>query len=603
MIIRGNGVNNAPLSLKGTGRKLNYSTESFKCNDFKLAQNNVSFAATVSFIGKKLKEQIEKPLTLIHMSDTHKSSNKMAQIKSAVDTYKNKAGNPLVIHSGDYAMGSNGIEEQIDILNKIGIDYATLGNHEFFSGEERLAKALNNSNFQTVISNLTISETSPLKELFNNNKLTKSLVKEIDGHKYGFIGAVTAGINKPIYENIVHTVSAEIPINAVKREVEQLQKQGVDRIILLSHLGYPYDKSLAEKVDGIDVILGGHSHIALAGIKDGVNLFKSPISKEPVLLMHSGAYGESIGVSHLIFNAKGILQIEEQNPRIETKRLRTFLNIWDSIKSVFGADTHITTCQNKLVEIDTFSKNKDINTLVNKQRSQMNHITKLKKPINGEWPLWEASEVCSLAADAIKDQTGAQIALIQPGAVRLTIPKGDIYEEEIKDLIMPFDTPVYKVKIKGKELLTALHKGGRSAGMHIKPGMLHVSGLKYTIDMKKYPKARVTDVMVYNGKGYEPLDTKKDYIVAYDEYLLDGGDDFLSLKNAEVIEKYSKLTYAKALINHIKKLQQNNEPLHKDFSDRINVINRPKEQGFFMNLLELLGLKSKLRVLSFVRKD
>ena len=70
--------------------------------------------------------------------------------------------------------------------------------------------------------------------------------------------------------------------------------------------------------------MGGHSHIALSGIKEGINLFRSKRNKEPVLVLHSGAYGEGIGVTYLIFNDRGILQVDEQRPVIETKLISSF---------------------------------------------------------------------------------------------------------------------------------------------------------------------------------------------------------------------------------------------------------------------------------------
>ena len=84
-------------------------------------------------------------------------------------------------------------------------------------------------------------------------------------------------------------------IQDVQKEVDKLKSQGVNKIILLSHSGYGYDRKIAKNTDGIDVILGGHSHNLVEGVKDGENLLYSK-SNEPVVITQAGRDGKNIGV-------------------------------------------------------------------------------------------------------------------------------------------------------------------------------------------------------------------------------------------------------------------------------------------------------------------
>lgn len=600
MLVRGYGVIGAPVSLKGTEKKRkNYNYRAINTNVVVRTVTSPDLARIISFAGQKIKEAIEKPLTLIYMADTHKSFDMMPKIKSAVDHYKAKTANPLVIHAGDYAMGSNGIGEQINLLNKIGIQLATLGNHEFFSGPETLTKELNKSEFQTILSNLEVPKTNPISKLYDNKKIVKSLVKEIDGKKYGFIGAVTSSINGSSYSD--HTGGAKTidTVNTLKEEVNKLEQQGINRIILISHLGYLMDKTVAEKVPGIDAIVGGHSHIALPGIKHKENLIESP-RNEPVLILHAGAYGEGIGVSHLIFNNKGILEIGHQKSQIETN----FKNFITKIISLLKIKTsnNLNKTKNILVEVDSFPENNVISEIVNKYKSKMSKIVAISKPLDGEWPIWGESQVGGLTADAVRMVTGAHASIVQPGAIRQGLKEGIIYAEDIKDQILPFDTHLVKVKIQGREILKALNKGASCAGRQMKPGLLQVSGIKYTIDMKKDSTIRVINVMIFNGKEYEVLDPYKNYEIAYDKYLHTGGDNLPFLAKGKIIEEFTGETYSSALIKYITNTVDNNQPLHQDFSDRIIIKNRPK-LSFLINFLNRLGINIKSRIEKFVFKN
>jgi 2',3'-cyclic-nucleotide 2'-phosphodiesterase (5'-nucleotidase family) len=602
MHVWGNGGVSSAYSTRFKQEKKEHNPYQLKDKGALKYQQNPSLKQMVTFAGEKVKQAIENPLTILYMADTHKSLGQMARLKTAIDTYKKDPKNSLTIHAGDYAMGTKGMKLQVELLNKFGVDYATLGNHEFFSGTDGMVQALNNSEFQTVITNLEVPKANPLTKLYDNNKIVKSTVKEIDGKKYAFVGAVTNSINGESYENYLGGIKSLKPVVELNREVQNLEKQGIDRIILISHLGYMQDKAVAENVPGIDIILGGHTHLALPGIKKDLNLFHTPRNNEPVLILHAGAYAEALGVTHVVFNNEGLLQVKPTQNRAETFINKIIRLLRGNNYAKPREDKSVT--DNLLVDVSTFKPDPQVAEIVKKVESKMNRLGTLKKPVNGNWPLWGSSEVGSLTADAVRKQTGAEISLVQAGCIRHSIDKGDVFAEYVKDNVLPFNTPVVKVELSGMDILRTLNKGAETAGTHKKPGLLQVSGLKYTIDMKRNEKARVVPEEVYIEKNgnYERLDPQKNYVVAYDKYLLRGGDRLTSLKNGKVLQEFPAMSYANALVKELSELIKNNNTISLDFSDRIVIKNKPGETSWFNKLLVLLGIKRNSRIDQFVFK-
>ncbi|MEW5821513.1 MAG: 5'-nucleotidase C-terminal domain-containing protein [Cyanobacteriota bacterium] len=524
------------------------------------------FNQMISFLGKKIREVSAKPLTLLYMADTHSNIDNIPRLKTAINNVKSTFNNSLVIHAGDYGLGTGDLNLQIDLINNLGINLATLGNHEFFSGSENLTKALQKSKFLTLVSNLKIAPNNPLRELLDNNKLTKSTIKTIDGIKYGFIGATTCDVNKTSYQKFLNGNSVIDPLKTVELEVKKLENQGINKIILISHLGFDVDKQIAEYIPGIDVIVGGHTHTSINGVKEGYNLLKSPRNEEPVLLLHSGSYGDNLGVSHLIFNENGILQIGSSLDKLK-----------DKFSKLFNKPAIINKTTNTLINAAVLPKDKDLSKILD---DKLTLIAKSKKPIDCDWPIWGANQLGSLTADAVKEVTRAQISLIQAGGLRRAIDKGPVYAEYIKNQVIPFDTDIVKVRLTGKQILDALNHAAETAGeFDKKPGLLQVSGLCYSYDMLRPPEERVIPdkVLVQRGKDqYVPLDLNETYTVAYDKFLLRGGENFVSLKDAEIIQEYPGQSYATAIIEHLTRHGSPDNNKFKEYQNRIYVINKPQ---------------------------
>ncbi|MEW5820694.1 MAG: 5'-nucleotidase C-terminal domain-containing protein [Cyanobacteriota bacterium] len=596
-----NPVPSANNKIDGNNKINSNNTVKTKLTEVAVYQQNktIDINHTLTFLGNKLKESLDT-LTLIYTTDTHRNLDKMPNLKAAVDYFKRDDNSSLAIHAGDYGNGKTGLPLQVDFLNKIGFDMATLGNHEFIGGSSKLAEALKSSEFQTIISNLSFPDNNPVSELFKSGKIVESQIREIKGKKYGFIGATTEELNG--FSQFLDGITVVNTKNAITNKVKELEKQGINRIVLISHLGYDEDKIMAS-IPGIDVIVGGHKHLAIPGIKKDINLFESVRpdgSKEPVIILHGGAHNRYLGVSHLVFNNKGILQVESR-PDSFMQKLKNFFNVF--ITKINRVNKNNTLSDNNLYNLIRFKPDSELKAIVYNELSKMSHIANIKTPIEHKWPIWQLHPIGCMIADSVKtlvnsqnDNTPeAEIVLTQSGCIKRGLEKGNIYEEYINDFVIPFKQPIVKTKLQGSDLLEALNHGAACVNNNGHPGILQVSGLKYNIDLNSPKKNRISpeNILVQVNNKLVPFDINKTYIVAFDKFLHNGGERYKSLKNAELIKEYQNINNSVALIHYIKNNSNNLKQSIKDFNNRIQIKNQPEEKFSLAKFFEKIGIKKK----------
>lgn len=241
-------------------------------------KNTVLTGLGVSFLGNQLLAAPKnKKITILHTNDMHsriepfpndggRNSNLggMNRLATVVDKIRTEEENVLLFDAGDVFQGTPyfnlyGGEIEFRLMSKMGYDAGTLGNHEFDNGLEGIAKQLSHANFTHVISNYDFSDTI-LKNAFEPYRIfQKGRVK---------IGVFGLGIQleglvgKKNYGNTLYLD----PVAVASEMVQELQRKKCDLIICLSHLGYSYrtnkidDLKLASQVEGIHLIIGGHTH-------------------------------------------------------------------------------------------------------------------------------------------------------------------------------------------------------------------------------------------------------------------------------------------------------------------------------------------------------
>lgn len=244
----------------------------------------------------------QERVIILHTGDTHSHIeaekdgnggvlNRALLIEHMRDSFC--CDNVLLLDCGDFSQGSlyyniykGGME--IDMMNAMGYDAATIGNHEFDFGMENLARLVKRASFPIVCANYDFTGT-PCEGI-----VQPYTIIERGGMKIGVFGLSPdpAGL---VLEDNYRGVKFLSPIDAAERCVKELRDARCDVVVCLSHLGWKIaneynDERLVRETAGIDVVLGGHSH----------DYFDYPLryrNREGgmVVLQHSGKYGRHLG--------------------------------------------------------------------------------------------------------------------------------------------------------------------------------------------------------------------------------------------------------------------------------------------------------------------
>ena len=431
------------------------------------------------------------------------------------------------VASGDIILGANYIHNQVanKFLDWSGFIASALGNHELDVVEPgNLAKLLSDSNYKMLAANVDIKEGSPLV-----GKIQKSMVVEKDGEKYGLIGIAPEDMLERVkMNNTLKDFSVkndDETIKIVQDEVNKLQAQGINKIIVLSHEGTKKDQRLAQETSGIDLIFGAHTHDLIEGLQEGVNLFTSK-SGEPVILTQAGKDGENVGILNVDFDENGVVK-KAQNNVIKTKNYNRPLFVKDSVEDIIGKP-----------EI----------------------IGKVKTAVAPpEQRLIENNPHGNLIADAMRNELGTDIAILNAGNIRGNFSEGTVDSRLISD-ITPFEDKMWIIGLSEKQIVDAINVGLKSLTKSSnKPGILLVSGLKY----KANKQGELLDLeFIDKNNQVHKIDVKnpnpnKKYTVAADDFFATGGDGYLeSNKNPDFVLQKFDMDKNKLACDYIKKMDQ-----------------------------------------------
>lgn len=451
----------------------------------------------------------DKGLTLIHLNDNHRKIKGLAKFKSAIDAVIQNAriahNSTLIAHAGDYNLDVDAkkLQLQIEILNKLGVNFAAIGNHDLEITPKVLANELIRSKFVSLVANLIIPEGHDLNKLRSSGKLASSCIYTTNGQKYGVIGLSPPNLRDTVPQNIdlegIIALDDDQTIIATQKEVDKLKAQGINKIILISHVGVFLDRKIAEQTNGVDIILGGHSHTLLDPMVPGVSLYNSNAG-EPVLIFQNGKNAMFLGVTDAYFTPDGI------------------------VKAAIARQENA----------NSFISNPEINALENNFIGTSSKIGMSTSSYTALNVRYEENPIANFITDAIRAKTGAEISLFRGTGIRGDIEQGKITNDDI-DEVLPFIDTEYLAKLSGKDIIEALSKGAKSLQRQDRrPGVLHASGLRYVIS----PTYEATNVTVLDKDGqYKPIDPNREYTVALNTFLLSGTSDFPSLSQPTSVIK------------------------------------------------------------------
>ncbi|MEK1886302.1 MAG: 5'-nucleotidase C-terminal domain-containing protein [Phyllobacterium sp.] len=431
----------------------------------------------------------------------------IARVKAKIDERRadlsKDGGNVIVLDAGDEFQGSlfyttyKG-DDTAEFMNQMGFDAMALGNHEFDDTPVTLGKFLDKVKFPVISSNTEAGPDSPIA-----GKFKPYLIKEIGGQKIGIISALTtdtAEISSP-----GPSVKFANEVETLKKLVDTLKGEGVNKIIALNHYGYLKDKELAADVDGIDVIVGGHSHTLLSNTDPEAlgpypTLVKNPSGKD-VPIVQAKSYSKYLGELKVTFDDEG--------------------NVISSAGAPILLDSPVTPDPAFVARI--------------KELAQPIEELKSRKVGESAGVIEAAREVCrarecsmgDLVADAMLERVkgqGVTIAIINGGGLRASIDAGDVTMGEVLT-VLPFQNTLATFQLRGSDIIAALENGvsqiDQGAGR-----FPQVAGLKYTFDVSKPVGSRVSDVQVMQGDSWRPLDPGATYGVVSNNYMRAGGDGY-----------------------------------------------------------------------------
>lgn len=458
----------------------------------------------------------DKPITftLLHTNDLHAHVEPTmirkvpfggyARQATYIKQIRAKEKNVLLLNAGDTFQGTlyfNVYEGLADLayLNAIRYDAMAVGNHEFDRGPSALATFAGYASFPIVSSNLDVSTDKDL-----NGKIKASTIRIVDGEKVGIVGCTTTEL--PDISSPGPTVKMKDLIPTVQGEVDALTRQGVNKIIVLSHLGFNEDQDLAKQLKDVDLIVGGHSHTPLGtpkidGWPDSRGTYPTYVkdaagSSTPIV--QAWEWGKVIGHLKLSFDGKGkLVKMLEAKPVV--------------LDSSIPEDPEISGL------VAAFRKSIDA---LQTQPVGQSVIPINRDSVNGE----------SLMADIIADgmleatkQQGAVVAFINQGGVRASFEEGTLtYGQAIS--VQPFGNTLTVLDVTGAELKAGIEQGVGTGGQ-LTPSI----GSSYVIDRSQPQGSRVTDLEIAG----EPVDLNKIYRIALLSFTANGGDSLYAFRDAK----------------------------------------------------------------------
>ena len=464
-------------------------------------------------------------LVILHTNDFHGrilntddrgQSMGLAEMVAAIKTLKSQNKNSLWFDAGDTFHGMPAIniskgENMLNFLNIAGLDAMTLGNHDFNYGIETLLDINKKAKFDILDANLVYRS--------NDKLLLKpyKIYKMPDGLKVGVFGLTTPDTQIKARPDLVRGINFLNPVEIAKDMVKELRPK-CDVIIAVTHVGV-VDLSdftsiqLAKEVDGIDLIVDGHSHTVLP----------SGLTINNTLIVQTGSYAHNLGK----------VTIELDGKKIISKKAE--LLDADAVKKINPTpDKNISAAIRKM--------NRDNKKLFNRVlATNQNVLTYDYSTIR-----LQETELGDFIADAFRWRTGADIAVINGGGVRGEIPKGNVTYGDIIN-IFPFGNQLQVIEIPGSAIREML-ENSVSVYPEILGGFLQVSGLRFTFSPNNPVGSRVGEILVNNV----PLDENKIYTLATSEFLVQGGDGYDMLKKLLVIGKFG--TCEEVLTDYLKEI-------------------------------------------------
>ncbi|WP_290616857.1 MULTISPECIES: bifunctional metallophosphatase/5'-nucleotidase [unclassified Arsukibacterium] len=549
----------------------------------------------------------DKPLTLsiIHINDTHSqfdATPAKVQGPDGEPLYTFIGGHPrlltkaqalqrqaaengiasLFLHGGDAFKGSAYFElfEQkinIDILNRMGLDAMALGNHEFDIGLAKLADFAASINFPLLAANV---DTRPEPVLATVSNLKSYQLFVVDGTELTPVGGFSEAGGKPVvavFGLALADMRSMVPatgelvfaaeVASAQATVDYLQTQGINHIIALTHLGHQRDLTLAQQVNGIDVIVGGHSHSLLGDFRHWylgqqppyAELIANPDGAGQTCIVQAGQFAQTVGAATLQFDKAGRLrQCDGENTLLASRDYFQLALRTEDSRIAEDAQAKTESYINQLARTAITAEDPEIRQVLNDvylpavKKAYGEQISVTEQTINhvrlpgADGSDHHGSALAGHVTDAmhywlnqpaVRAKTGRQVdfTLIGAGNIRANLNAGAIFEGHIRLEVLPFDTPLSILTVTGQELrellqqvISATLPEGAHAGK-----FPYGSHLRYVAQENSAGNAVLEQLQWLNGERWQDIEPDTQYSLATTNYLANGNDGWHRLQQVQ----------------------------------------------------------------------
>lgn len=494
-------------------------------------------------------------LTVVHVNDTHsyaagvnerglpcytddKCTGGYARIASFIDQRRAEHANVLALDAGDawqgtLFFGTGGEAFSLAIERAMPYDAVTLGNHEFDLGCDALAHYAASLNKPVVAANLAPDAHCPL----SNTPIAPYRLFE-----YGEVTVAVVGLAN----DEVRVISKACPhthflalTRALTKALEALKKEGVNHVIVLSHLGYDLDQRLAREVPGVDLFVGGHTHSILGKHKGSEGPYPTEVVSRDgsrTLVVQAGLQTRFAGSLTLRFDEKG---------RVTS----------------YAGDLHELTSE--------MPRRPQVEAIVQRQervvRKKFEQRLARVRDMGLDGIDYCREDECPtglITADAMLAfgrPYGAEAALINGGAIRSALPVGEVSIADLQN-IHPFGNRLRVIEMTGRQIRAALEHGLSDPDV-AGPRLLQPAGIRYRVDRIKPLGKRLVGADLRRQDGaWRPLREDETVRVVVIDYLRQGGDAFDMIRQvaqtSPAPDKDSDETDLVALVRHIRTLAQ-----------------------------------------------
>ncbi|MCV2403680.1 NAD nucleotidase [Marinomonas sp. C2222] len=517
----------------------------------------------------------------------------VAKIKELTST-----SSPVVkVHAGDAITGDlfytlfKG-EADAALMNEACFDVFALGNHEFDAGDAGLVKFLDWLNAAPACSTDVISANvkpevgvSPLTLKTAEDYFSPYTVKEYNGEKVGFIGIDIASKTKNSSSPDETTIFLD-EVETAQKYINELEDMGINKIVLVTHYQYQNDLTLASKLTGADVIIGGDSHTLLGDFSavglDSAGPYPTKVTDaagNQVCVAQAWQYSAVVGELDVSWDKDGIVTSCAGTPHLmladSFKRKNSDgkrVELTGAARDAVYADIE------KLDNVSIVEADADASATLAKFSGKVDelkgevigksaaNLCLERIPGQGRSKLCDrtmtashGADISNIVAKAFRDMSKtSDIAIQNGGGVRVDIAEGELTIGDAYTLL-PFANTIVELDMTGAEIQKVLEEAldyaiveGGSTGAYP-----YASGLRWKVDTSKAKGQRFYDVEVMKkGDSWKALDLQASYKVATNDYIARGKDGYVTFgevfKEGRVVDTY--LDYAQSFVDYITKV-------------------------------------------------